>query len=286
MSWQLEKNCRRMSFQIISFKAVERHGDSDLKKRGRDQAESAYSIYVPSYLVPRLYDVGAVLDLKQVHWRKDGISCSTALSPCRLVTGSHEAFRVGIAPHFTSTPQLGKNRFFDGDFLIMASPVSIGDAILLAQIAYKIGLAFTTGRKSAPAEFEEIQKLLWTLSEALKLVAREFPETGQTGTAESSEGCGKSKEEEEPGAKALLITLISNCQGVLKHLDHLVKKYSDLDPKAVGIRDSERRCWKDDFWRNWKKVKWTKEGGGLDTLKKSLNVHLAGLNLALSAINK
>src|SRR4051794_7491492 len=116
----------------------------------------------------------------------------------------------------------------------MASPVSIGDAILLAQIAHKIGQAFTTGRKSAPAEFEEIQKLLWTLSEALKLVAREFPETEQTGTAESSEGRQRSTGEEESGAKALLITLIGNCQSVLEHLDHLVKKYSDLDPKAVG----------------------------------------------------
>lgn len=100
------------------------------------------------------------------------------------------------------TFQVGKKRFFDGDFLIMASPVSIGDAILLTQIAHKIGQAFTTGRKSAPAEFEEIQKLLWTLSEALKLVAREFSDTEQADTLESSEGRERSKEEETPGGES------------------------------------------------------------------------------------
>jgi hypothetical protein len=52
----------------------------------------------------------------------------------------------------------------------MASPVSIGDAILLAKIAFNIGKAFTSGAKSAPNEFLEIQSLLTSISESLAII--------------------------------------------------------------------------------------------------------------------
>jgi hypothetical protein len=56
----------------------------------------------------------------------------------------------------------------------MASPVSVGDVVLLARTAYAIRHALTFGRKSAPSEFAEVKDLLNTLGNALKLVAREL----------------------------------------------------------------------------------------------------------------
>ncbi|KAF7533247.1 hypothetical protein G7Z17_g13540 [Cylindrodendrum hubeiense] len=49
----------------------------------------------------------------------------------------------------------------------MTSPISIGDAYLLAKLALKLGHAFTKGRKSAPAEFREVENQLYSLSAAL-----------------------------------------------------------------------------------------------------------------------
>jgi hypothetical protein len=49
----------------------------------------------------------------------------------------------------------------------MALPVSIGDVIAMAKLAKTIALAFTKGRKSAPAEFREVENQLYSLSTAL-----------------------------------------------------------------------------------------------------------------------
>ena len=50
-------------------------------------------------------------------------------------------------------------------------PLSVRDILMLSQTAWKIGRAFTHGKKSAPSEFAEIEREVNGLSEALKLVA-------------------------------------------------------------------------------------------------------------------
>lgn len=50
-------------------------------------------------------------------------------------------------------------------------PLSVGDILMLSQTAWKIGRAFTKGKKSAPSEFLEVERESNGLSDALKLVA-------------------------------------------------------------------------------------------------------------------
>lgn len=50
-------------------------------------------------------------------------------------------------------------------------PLSVGDILMLSQTAWKIGRAFTQGKKSAPSEFSEVERESNGLSDALKLVA-------------------------------------------------------------------------------------------------------------------
>jgi len=52
----------------------------------------------------------------------------------------------------------------------MALPVSIGDAILLSQLAFRLGKSLTAGRKSAPATHKEAQNQLFALSQALRSI--------------------------------------------------------------------------------------------------------------------
>jgi len=162
----------------------------------------------------------------------------------------------------------------------MSLPISIGDTILLSQIAWNIAKAFTSGRKSAPAEFAEVNDLLFTLSEALKILAEDFPENNQatqTGIVTEGQGNGAQAENE------LLAQMVMNCRSTLTHLKSLVGNYMELD-KASG--QEQQKKWKDEAKKNWKKLLWTKEGGDITKLKTTLAAHINGLNLALSAINR
>ena len=53
----------------------------------------------------------------------------------------------------------------------MASPVSIGDVLMLSSLAWKIGRAFTSGRAGAPAESREVEDELRSLKASLKILA-------------------------------------------------------------------------------------------------------------------
>jgi hypothetical protein len=162
----------------------------------------------------------------------------------------------------------------------MSLPISVGDAILLSQIAWSIGKAFTSGRKSAPAEFAEIQDLLFTLGEALKALAEDLPSSNHVAQDEKA----ADKQDEEAQVKnALLAQMVMNCQSTLIHLKSIVDKYMELDKKVV---QKDQKKWKDEVKKNWKKLMWTKEGGDIIKLKTTLTAHINGLNLALSVINK
>src|SRR6266480_180530 len=155
----------------------------------------------------------------------------------------------------------------------MALPISVGDAILLSQIAYNLGVALTSGRRAASAEFSEIQDLLYTLSRALNLLAHDLP--GEEST--------KTDREETDGEDATLQQMIANCRGTLRHLENLVVKYRDIDMK-LNPQKAERR-WKEEAWIrvNWKKLLWTKESGEIAKIKVSLTTHINGVNLAVGA---
>lgn len=147
----------------------------------------------------------------------------------------------------------------------MVLPVSIGDVIMLSKLAFRLGQAFTTGRKSAGAEFQEIQNQLYGLSKALDLLSQ-------------SNICDPSAPNHD-----VLGPMINNCQDSLKFLEAIVDKYTTLEQKAgSGGQDSGRR-WSSQILQNWKKVKWTTEGGDLERLKSNLAVHITSLNLVLSA---
>lgn len=154
----------------------------------------------------------------------------------------------------------------------LASPLSIGDAILLASIAYDIGKAFSSGAKSAPAEFAEVQSLLFSIGDALDLVGKTCK--GRTGQDVPEEAAVK------------FDGILLNCQTVLKSLEGFVDRYSVLDSSQASNPGAQgARVWKRDILKNFKKVKWTTEGEGIMKLKQTLTAHVQVLNLAVNTIN-
>lgn len=154
----------------------------------------------------------------------------------------------------------------------LPSPLSVGDAILLANIAYKVGKAFSSGAKSAPAEFAEVQSLLFSIGDALDLV-------GKTTIS-------RHQHEVPKYTAAKLDGILRNCQSVLQSLERFVDKYSVLDSsQAANSGANSTRVWKRDILRSFKKVAWTTEGEGITELKQTLTAHVQALNLAVTALN-
>lgn len=152
----------------------------------------------------------------------------------------------------------------------MSFQISIGDVMMLSKLAWSIARAFTSGRKSAPAEFQEVQNQLSSLCHALdSLKSLSLQCSGQ-----AYEGSGSS-----------IMPILQNCRFTLEHLDSLVSKYTAIDSRR-GADGSEKRHWREDIWKNWKKVRWTREGGDLSKLQHNLGVHINSLNLTIAVLNR
>lgn len=168
----------------------------------------------------------------------------------------------------------------------MAWPVSIGDAVLLSTLALRLGRAFTSGRKSAPNEFLEVQNQLYSLSEALKVLARHQKMVVRAQDNNEMDQT-RSRNPGEPERHDHVISLmIGNCRTTLGHLELIVDKYTELKSDNGGPGEVGEKRWRKELKENWQKLQWTTEGGGLDKLRGNLAVHINGLNLAISAINR
>jgi hypothetical protein len=166
----------------------------------------------------------------------------------------------------------------------MTSPVSIGDAFLMASLALKLGRAFTKGRKSAPAEFREVENQLYSLSAALSALDRAHKTAGSALTIDQARLPSLSQQRQADG-EDVLKSMLRSCEETLKHLETLVEKYSSIGKP----KDSEApvlKRWSRELKDNWKKVAWTTEGGDLATLRSQLTVHTNCLNLVLGVINQ
>jgi len=142
----------------------------------------------------------------------------------------------------------------------MASPVSIGDAILLAKIAFSIGKAFTSGAKSAPGEFHEIQSLLTSISESLTILhdvvsmRQESNVARPLGKAHAIQG--------SPGAGTPLDKLgqtLDDTRLVLKIAEDFISKYSIIVGDAQKLKQDAKGDWRLTLKRSWRTVLWSKD---------------------------
>ncbi|PMD58031.1 uncharacterized protein K444DRAFT_631391 [Hyaloscypha bicolor E] len=157
----------------------------------------------------------------------------------------------------------------------MSFRISIGDIHMISGLAYRIGKTLTTGRKSAPGEFSEVQNQLFAISNALKLLSATLQQEGVPNT----EGAVGPEEDE------ILSRMIENCQTTLQHLDGVLKSYPELRTEIDKEHDDEtaHKRWRTQFKENIKKIKWTAEGADLDKLRQNLATHVNALNLAIAA---
>lgn len=110
-------------------------------------------------------------------------------------------------------------------------PLSIGDILMLSQQAWRIGRAFTQGKKSAPSEFAEVEREANGLSESLKLVAE---------TLHSDGSILAQAETETRGAVNLIL---ESAQKTLSDLESFVERYQVIKKKETNGGFVVERSW-------------------------------------------
>lgn len=121
----------------------------------------------------------------------------------------------------------------------MSFTPSIGDIMLLSSLAWKIGQAFTSGRGGAPAEFQEVQNELTSLSTAINVLCDTLGEDDSI------------LERADDGIKQGIVTILGSCQQArLLALPLTIRRSADhrLDARKLAVtrqsisRDCEAYC--------------------------------------------
>lgn len=182
----------------------------------------------------------------------------------------------------------------------MAGILNIGDILMLSQLAWKIGRAFTAGRKGAPAEFVEVESEVNGLAKALKLLAEtlftDSSDAPATASAGDGDGADRRAGYEEGGSSMLaranaetrsgVEVILQSCRQTLKDLESLVEQYQVIRKHRTSGGFSIERSWSDLVLSAYKKMLWTAEGGNIQALRNMLHMHTSTINLTMQALQR
>lgn len=158
----------------------------------------------------------------------------------------------------------------------MAGVPSIGDILMLSQLAWKIGRAFTAGRKGAPAEFLEVEAEINGLAKALKLLA-------ETLFADADDSIlSKADKDTRVGVATILLS----CQKTVNDLDSLMDQYQVIKKHRTSGGFAIERSWSDLVIASYKTMMWTTEGGNIEALRNMLHMHTSTITLTMQALQR
>ncbi|CAK3834633.1 Hypothetical predicted protein [Lecanosticta acicola] len=150
--------------------------------------------------------------------------------------------------------------------------MSVGDILMLSQTAWKIGRAFTHGKRSAPPEFAEVERKANGLSEALKLLAETL----------HSDVSVLSRADDE--TKAAVRTILQSAHHTLDDLDSFVDRCQVIKKKGTNGGFVVERSWSEAVVANFKTLQWTTDGGDIVDLRNMLQMHSDTIKLTMHAL--
>jgi len=153
---------------------------------------------------------------------------------------------------------------------------SVGDILILSQVAWRIGRAFTAGRKNAPAEFHEVEAEVNGMAKALKVLA-------ETMFAESDNGLLKQADQE---IQESLATILTSCQRTVQDLDSLMDQYQIVKKTRTQGGFVVERSWSDLVVTQYQTMIWTTEGGDIQHLRFLLKMHTSSVSLIKQALQR
>jgi hypothetical protein len=157
----------------------------------------------------------------------------------------------------------------------MAVPI-VGDILMLSKVSWKIGRSFSAGQKSAPAEFQEIETRISSLSKQLKQLAEVLhAEADNTLIKDASEHVQRGFE-----------VILDSCKRTIKGLDSLVDRNQVIKKHRTVGGFAIERSWSDLVLAEYATMKWTTEGGDLHGLMDLLQMHASSIKLLTQAIKR
>jgi hypothetical protein len=151
---------------------------------------------------------------------------------------------------------------------------SVGDILMLSQLAWRIGCAFTAGRASAPAQFQEVENELKGLNQAIMLLAETLDEDGsllQRADDKTKEGLDK---------------ILGCCRQTLDVLESFVIQYQEIKRPDEHGGLASQRTWRQVLVRHYKTITWTTEGGDIQQLRNKLQMHTQSISLTMQALQR
>lgn len=167
----------------------------------------------------------------------------------------------------------------------MSFSISFGDAYLMGKLACKLGQAFTKGRKSAPAEFREVESQLYSLSAALSAFSSARESSTNAPLILDQSKLPKNMPSHFAENQDIILGMLRSCKETLNHLEAIVNKYSVLSTSTDASQPRMKR-WTKELKSDWRKISWTTEGDDLNVLKGNLTIQTNSLNLILSVVIK
>ncbi|KAK7607703.1 hypothetical protein JOL62DRAFT_473579, partial [Phyllosticta paracitricarpa] len=160
---------------------------------------------------------------------------------------------------------------------------SIGDILMLSQTAWKIGRAFSSNRRTVPAEFLNVEAEASGLSKTLKLLAETLFSDDSYGNHDDDTGSlliSRASTETRRGVDLI----ISSCSQTLRDLDNLVEEYQLTRRNRTSGGWSVERSWSELVLENYKKMAWITGGGNIEVLQSLLNMHKSCISLTINAL--
>lgn len=153
---------------------------------------------------------------------------------------------------------------------------SIGDVLMLSQVAWRTGRAFTSGRANAPREFHQIELELNGVAKALKLLAEVL----------LSDGPEQLIQQAEPYIQNALTTILLSSKRTLDDLESLIDQYQVIKKNRTSGGYTVERSWSELVIQNYGSMMWTTEGGNIQDLRELLHLHTASISLTKNALQR
>lgn len=167
----------------------------------------------------------------------------------------------------------------------LPSPISVGDAIALSNIAWNIAKAFVPGAKNAEDDFKELHGLLCSLTNTLQLVGETFRHNDKSTESRDTTDAPQNRD----NTVVVITRIMSHCSNILSDLERLIKKYSTLEQQPGSSSNkapAPGHSWPESVRRKWMEVLWVAESDNISVLKQSLTANIQNLNLVIVTMNK
>ena len=174
----------------------------------------------------------------------------------------------------------------------MSFGFSIGDILLVSQLAYKLYSTVTSGRRSASRDLKELEDVLFGLRCALDHLSK--------AAKDISASASNRQDTDAVDMRQKLDTMINSCGATLQELDTVTSKYreaanqgesdvvdltADLPATGLSTNSNKKRSisqFKQNARVNWMKIRWDVERNSLSEYRVKLQAHTDAINIVLN----